>query len=60
MLWGRTSSSNLDRIFCLQKRASKVILDYNVDNTFDSMQDLKILTVFERLFLRKTKFMVLS
>ena len=58
IVWGGTSPSNLDRIFCLQKRACKVILDYNVDNSFDSMQDLKILTVFERLFLRKAKFMV--
>ena len=57
IVWGGTSPSNLDRIFRLQKRACKVILDYNVDNIFDSMQDLKILTVFERLFLRKAKFM---
>ena len=29
IVWGGTSPSNLDRIFRLQKRACKVILDYN-------------------------------
>ena len=52
-----TSQNNLERIFRLQKRAVKVILDYNVDNIFQSMENLKILTVFERLFLQKSKFM---
>ena len=57
LVWSGTSQNNLERIFRLQKRAVKVILDYNVDNIFQSMEDLKILTVFERLFLRKSKFM---
>jgi hypothetical protein len=48
---------NLDRIFRLQKRACKIIMDYNVVDIFETMQKLKILTVFERLYLRKAKFM---
>ena len=28
--------------FQLQKRACKIILDYNVDNIFDSMESLKL------------------
>ena len=51
LVWGGTSQMNSERIFRLQKRACKIILDYNVDNVFQSMTDLKILTVFERLFL---------
>ena len=57
LVWGGTSQINLDRIFRLQKRACKIILDYNIVNIYQSMEDLKILTVFERLFLRKSKFM---
>ena len=48
---------NLNRIFRLQKRACKIILDYNVGDVMESMQDLKILTVFDRLYLNKSKFM---
>ena len=48
---------NLNRIFRLQKRACKIILDYNVDDVMENMQDLKILTVFDRLYLNKSKFM---
>ena len=57
LVWGGTSQINLERIFRLQKRACKIILDYNIDNIYQSMEDLKILTVFERLFLRKSKFL---
>ena len=57
VIWGGTSQINLNRIFRLQKRACKIILDYNVNDIMESMQDLKILTVFDRLYLRKAKFM---
>ncbi len=57
IVWSGTSQTNLDRIFRLQKRACKIILDYNVENTLESMQNLKILTIFERIYLRKAKFM---
>ena len=56
-VWGGTSQVNLNRIFRLQKRACKIILDYNVVNVVESMEDLKILTVYDRLYLRKAKFM---
>ena len=48
---------NLNRIFRLQKRACKIIMDYNVVDVIQTMQELKILTVFERLYLRKAKLM---
>ena len=54
---GRTSKPNLNRLFRLQKHACKILLDYNVENELESMQELKILTIYERLFLRKSKFM---
>ena len=57
LVWGGTSQLNLNRLFRLQKRACKIILDYNVENVLESMKKLKILTIYERLFLRKSKFM---
>ena len=57
LVWGGTSQNNLGRIFRLQKRACKIILDYNIENSEQSIKDMKILTIFERLFLRKAKFM---
>ena len=57
VVWGCTSQTNLKRLFQLQKRACKVIFDYNVDNIFESMESLKLLTVYERIFVRKAKFM---
>ena len=57
IVWGATTQSNLLRLFRLQKRACKIILDYNVDNIFESMKDLKIMTIYERIFFRKAKFM---
>ena len=57
LVWGGTSQLNLNRLFRLQKRACKIILDYNIENILESMQEIKILTIYERLFLRKSKFM---
>ena len=57
IIWGGTCQSNLNRLFRLQKRACKVILDYEVVSSIESMQDLKILTIFDRVYLRKAKFM---
>ena len=57
IVWGNTSQNNLLRLFRLQKRACKIILDYNVDNIFESMENLKIMTIYERIFFRKAKFM---
>ena len=39
---GGTSQVNLNRICHLQKRACKIILDYNVENTLESMEELKV------------------
>ena len=47
---------DLNRIFRLQKRACKIILEYNVDDVMESMQDLKILAVLDRLYLKNSKF----
>ena len=55
--WGGTSHSNLNRIYRLQKRAIKIILDYEHTDIASSKNELKILNIFERIFLRKAKFM---
>ena len=41
----------------LQKRACRIILDYNIDNVYQSMNDLKIMSVSEKIFFRKEKLM---
>ena len=56
-IWGRTSQYNLNRIFRLQKRAVKIIVNYQYDNIANSMDELKILNMYEGIFLRKAKFM---
>ena len=57
LVWHLPNKNNLVRIFRLQKRACKIILDYNIENIDQSIKDMKILTIFERLFLGKAKFM---
>ena len=42
----------------LQKRACRIILDYNCDNVYHSMDNLKIMSISERIFFRKAKFML--
>ena len=56
-VWGGTSQHNLNRIYRLQKRAVKIILNYEYDDIAVSMDTLKVLNVYERIFLRKAKFM---
>ena len=53
IVWGGTSHSNLNRINRLQKRAIKIILDYEYTDIASSMNELKILNIFEIIFLRK-------
>lgn len=57
IVWGNTAKTNLMQIERLQKRACRIILDYNVNNVYQSMNDLKIMTISERIFFRKAKFM---
>jgi len=57
IVWAGASKTSIARIERLQKRACKVILDYNCDNVLQSMADINIMTVRERIFLRKAKFM---
>ena len=45
------------KIFRLQKRTSRVIIDYNVDDFNEAIQSLKIPSVYDRLFLGKAKLM---
>ena len=56
-VWASSCEANKMKIFKLQKRACRVILDYNVEDSNEAMQSLKILSVYDRLFLRKAKFM---
>ena len=57
IVWGSTSKTNLLQIERLQKRACRIILDYNIDNVYQFMNDLKIMSVSERIFFSKAKFM---
>lgn len=57
IVWGNTSESNKLKIFRLQKHACRVILDYNVEDSHEAMNSLKMLSLYDRLFLRKAKFM---
>ena len=57
IVWGSSSESNKLKIFKLQKRACKVILDFNVDDPNEAMNSLKIMSIYDRLYLRKAKFM---
>ena len=43
--------------FKMQKRACIVILDYNVDDSFETLRSLKILSINDCLFLWQAKFM---
>ena len=56
IVWGSTGKNNLMQIERLQRRACRVILDYNVENIHQSMNEIKIMTVTERVFFRKAKF----
>ena len=42
IVWGSTSESNKLKILRLQKRAIRVILDYNIENTQEAMKSLNI------------------
>ena len=57
IVWSSMSKTNLMQIERLQKRACRIILDYNCDNVYHSMDNLKIMTISERIFFRKAKFM---
>ena len=57
IVWGSTSKTNLMQIERLQRRACRIILDYNVENIYQSMNDLKIMSMTERVFHWKAKFM---
>ena len=52
-MWGNSCKSTKMKIFRLQKRDCRVILDYNVEDSNEALQSLKILSVYDRLFLRK-------
>ena len=57
IVWGSRSKTNLLQIEKLQKRACRIILDYNIDHVYQSINDLKIMSVSEMIFFRKAKFM---
>ena len=40
IVWGSTSKTNLMQIERLQRRACRIMLVYNVDNIYQSMNDL--------------------
>ena len=57
IVWGSSSECNKLKILRLQKRACKVILDYQVEDSMEAMSSLKIMSIYDRLYLRKAKFM---
>ena len=57
IVWANSSESNKMKILKMQKRACRVVLDYNVNDSHEAFRSLKILSVYDRLFLRKAKFM---
>ena len=57
IVWGSSSETNKQKILRLQKRACRVILDYKVEDSSQAMDTLKILSIYDRLYLRKAKFM---
>ena len=57
IIWGSSSETNKLKILRLQKRACRVILDYNMDDVNEAMKTLKIMSVYDRFYLRKAKFM---
>ena len=57
IVWGNAAKTNLLQIKRLQRKACRVILNYNVDDIHQSVDDLRIMTFSERVFLRKAKFM---
>ena len=57
IVWESSSESNKLKIFKLQKRACKIILDYNIDNSRKAMKSLKIMSIYDWLQLRKAKCM---
>ena len=45
------------KIYRLQKRACKIILNYDIYDMAESMNKIKIFIIYQRYFLRKAKFM---
>ena len=52
IVWGNTTETNKMKIFRMQKRAVRVILDYNVESTTEAMKSLNIQSIYDRLFLK--------
>ena len=57
IVWGNTSEGNKNIIFRLQKCACRVILDYNIESINEAMATLGIMSIYDRIFLRKAKVM---
>ena len=54
---GSSSETNKMKMHKMKKHACKVILDYNVDDSNEAMNYLNIMSIYDRLYLRKPKFM---
>ena len=57
IVWGSYSETNKQKSLRLQKRACRVILVYNVEDFSQAMDTLKIVYIYDRLYIRKAKFM---
>ena len=57
IIWGNTKRSNLNRLILLQKRACRIILGHQYSTFEDAMLQINALTINQRIFLQKAKFM---
>ena len=57
IIWGNTKQSNLNRLLLLQKRACRIILGHEYTTFEDAMLRINALTINQRIFLQKAKFM---
>ena len=55
IVWGSAAKTNLMQTERLQRRACRVILNYNVDDIYKSMDGLRMMSFSERVFLRKER-----
>ena len=50
IVWSSSPETNKQK--AIQKRACRVILDYNVEDSSQAMDTLNILSIYDRLYLR--------
>lgn len=57
VIWGGTSTRNLQKLLTLQKRACKLIFSYAYISFAHSLQEMNCTSIHDRILLHKAKFM---